>query len=84
MADWILTIIAHGAHFSGVARLRVVVQFDGEASQTRDYSVAKTRRIARLARSLAAQRTLARDDDQTEPLRGRVFRCGRIEDRPLG
>jgi hypothetical protein len=58
----------------------VVVQFDGEASQTRDYCVAKNPsarfRLLRAGcdtsrgspRFLAAQRTLARNDNQTAPL----------------
>ena len=60
MADWILRIITHGEHFSGVARLRVVVQFDREASQTRDYCFAKdaTHRAARPDPSLRKERLL--------------------------
>jgi hypothetical protein len=43
-----------------------VVQFDSEASQTRDYCVAKERDTSRgSARSFTAQRTLVQDDNQT-------------------
>jgi len=45
-----------------------VVQFDKEASQTRVCAAQRARRIARLARSFAAQRTLAQDDKQTAQL----------------
>ena len=41
-----------------------VIRIDKEASQTRDYCVAKCASFSRLARSLAAQRTLARDDNR--------------------
>jgi len=47
-------------------------KFNKEAGQTRDYCVANTRRIARLAQILAAQGTLARDDKTIEPVRGRI------------
>jgi len=54
-----------------------VVQFNKEASQTRDYCVAKnaTRRAARpdslrlrSGQALTAQRALVRNDNQTAPL----------------
>jgi plasmid stabilization system protein ParE len=47
---------------------KVVAQFGREASQTRDYCVAKYATHRGSPRSLAAQRTLARDGNQIEPL----------------
>ena len=53
----------------------VVAQFDMEASQTRDYCVAKNATL-RAARPDPSRRkkTLARDDNQTEPLPKRTLR----------
>jgi hypothetical protein len=46
-----------------------VIQFDREASQTRDYCVEKERDATRGSpRFLTAQRTLVRNDNQTAPL----------------
>ena len=63
---------------AGVRGSRVVGQFEAEASQTRDSGVAKsaTLRAARpdsldfaRGRLFAAQKQLAQDDNETDPLR---------------
>ena len=47
----------------------MVAQFDKEASQTRDYCLAKCAEASRGSpRFLAAQKRLARDDNQTPAL----------------
>src|SRR5271170_6254109 len=47
---------------------KAVVQFDKEASQTRDHCVARTATQRGSPKSFAAQTTLAQDDNQSAPL----------------